>query len=219
MSRLQQRTCQSPQSRSDGCAGNYAKSVRGVWVATACIARPVIPKGPDPVPTTERDKELSGPNVGDRESDLLKRLAAGGIPQECANAVGCCTSCGLLASRTGAGEERFDFPELLAQPRLSGTLSGHGAWAPSYRRQWRQIVITIPARRMQQDRLQAGHTIPPSRSVRQASERPPCCQKESAVAYLLPILAEREPVERQRRQLYVSEISSLALLIEVQLIP
>jgi hypothetical protein len=30
MSRLQQRTCQSPQSRSDGCAGNYAKSLWSV---------------------------------------------------------------------------------------------------------------------------------------------------------------------------------------------
>jgi hypothetical protein len=86
-------------------------------------------------------------------------------------------------------------------------LSGHGAWAPLYRLQWRQVVIAIPARRMQQDRLQAGHTIPPSRSGRQASERPPCCHKESAVAYLLPILAAWEPVER-RRQLYVSETSS-----------
>src|ERR1019366_2922022 len=79
-------------------------------------------------------------------------------------------------------------------------------WDPSYRLQWRQVVIAIPARRMQQDRLRAGHTTPPSHSVRQASERPPCCHKESAVAYLLPILAEQEPVERQRRQLYVSEI-------------
>jgi hypothetical protein len=28
------------------------------------------------------------------------------------------TSCGLLASSTGTGEERFDFAELMAQPRL-----------------------------------------------------------------------------------------------------
>jgi hypothetical protein len=39
------------------------------------------------------------------------------------------------------------------------------------------------------------------------------------VAYLLPILAEQEPVERHRRRVYVSEISSLALSIEAQLIP
>jgi hypothetical protein len=39
------------------------------------------------------------------------------------------------------------------------------------------------------------------------------------VAYLLLILAEQEPVERQRRQLYVSETSSSALSIEAQLIP
>jgi hypothetical protein len=69
---------------------------------------------------------------------------------------------------------------------------------------------------MQQDRRQAGQTIPPSRSGHQALERPPCCHKESAVAYLLLILAEREPVERQ---LYVSETSSSALSIEAQLIP
>ena len=72
---------------------------------------------------------------------------------------------------------------------------------------------------MLQDRFQVGHTIPPSRSVRQASERPPCCHKESAVAYLLLILAEREPVERQRRQLYAFEASSSALSIGAQLIP
>ena len=39
------------------------------------------------------------------------------------------------------------------------------------------------------------------------------------MAYLLLILAEREPVERQQRQLYVSETSSSALSIEAQLIP
>src|SRR5476651_1168970 len=88
-----------------------------------------------------------------------------------------------------------------------------------YRRQWRQVVIAIPARRMQQDRLLAGHTIPPSCSVHQASERPSCCHKESAVAYLLPIWAEREPVKRQRWQLYVSETSWSALSVEAQLIP
>ena len=50
----------------------------------------------------------------------LRRLAAGGSPKEFANAVGCSTGCGLLASSTGASEECFDFSELLAQPRLSG---------------------------------------------------------------------------------------------------
>jgi hypothetical protein len=39
------------------------------------------------------------------------------------------------------------------------------------------------------------------------------------VACLLLILAEREMVERQRRQLYVSETSLSALSIEAQLIP
>jgi hypothetical protein len=39
------------------------------------------------------------------------------------------------------------------------------------------------------------------------------------VAYLLPILAERELVERQWRRLYVSETSSSALSIDAQLIP
>jgi hypothetical protein len=87
---------------------------------------PAISKGPDPVPTAKRDKELSGPHVSDREFDFLRRLAAGGIPKECANAIGCRTSGGLLASRTGTSEERFDFPEFVAQPRLSGILSRHG---------------------------------------------------------------------------------------------
>jgi hypothetical protein len=61
------------------------------------------------------------------------------------------------------------------------------------------------------DQLQVGHTIHPSDSGRQASERPPCCHKESGGAYLLPILAVREPVEPQGRQLYVSETSSWGL--------
>ena len=41
-----------------------------------------------------------------------------------------------------------------------------------------------PVRRMQKDQLQAGHTIPLSHNGHRASERPPCCHKESAVAYL-----------------------------------
>src|SRR5450759_4497171 len=95
------------------------------------------------------------------------------------------------------------------EPRvLSEWLSSNGGHGPlPIADNGVRVVIAIPARRMQQDRLQAGHTIPPSRSGRQASERPPCCHKESAVAYLLPILAAWEPVER-RRQLYVSETSS-----------
>jgi hypothetical protein len=79
---------------------------------------PAISKGTDPVPTTERDKELPGPNVWDRTSDFFRCLAAGGIPKECANAVGCSTSGGLLAGGAGTGEERFDFAELVAQPGL-----------------------------------------------------------------------------------------------------
>ncbi len=68
---------------------------------------------------------------------------------------------------------------------------------------------------MQKYLLQVGHTIHPSDSGRQASGRPACCHKESVAAYLLPILAEQEPVEWQ---LCVSETSSSALSIEVQLI-
>jgi hypothetical protein len=48
---------------------------------------------------------------------------------------------------------------------------------------------------MQKDQLRTGHTILPTDSGRQASERPPCCHKESAVAYLLPNFAEQELVE------------------------
>jgi len=33
-----------------------------------------------------------------------------------------------FASRTGTSKERFDFPEFVAQPRLSGILSRHGTW-------------------------------------------------------------------------------------------
>src|SRR4029077_874632 len=56
-------------------------------------------------------------------------------------------------------------------------------------------VTAIRALRMQKDQLQVGHTIHPSDSGRQASERPPCFHKESAAAYPLRNLAAREPVE------------------------
>ena len=82
-------------------------------------------------------------------------------------------------------------------------------------------VTAIRALRMQKDQLQVGHTIHPSDSGRQASERPPCCHKESVAAYLKPNLAAREPmerdVERQQRQLCVSETSSSSPSIEAQL--
>src|SRR5258706_11352707 len=44
-------------------------------------------------------------------------------------------------------------------------------------------VTAIRALRMQKDQLQVGHTIHPSDSGRQASERSPCCHKESVAAY------------------------------------
>jgi hypothetical protein len=44
-------------------------------------------------------------------------------------------------------------------------------------------VTPIRAFRMQKDQLRLGHTIHPSDSWREASERPPCCNKESAAAY------------------------------------
>src|SRR6516162_6847086 len=62
-------------------------------------------------------------------------------------------------------------------------------------------IKAIPARRKQKDQHQAGHTIPPSQSGRQASSRRPCCHKESAVASRLQNLAARESTERYRRQL------------------
>jgi hypothetical protein len=64
---------------------------------------------------------------------------------------------------------------------------------------------------MQQDQLQAEHTITPSDNGRQASERSPCCHKESAVAYLFPNFSEQELVEWQRHQLCVLQTASLAL--------
>jgi len=80
-------------------------------------------------------------------------------------------------------------------------------------------AIAIRARRMQQDQLQAGHTIPPSDNGHQASERPPCCHKESVAEYLLQNLAERESVQRRRHQHCVfSETSSSAPWIDEQLI-
>ena len=39
-------------------------------------------------------------------------------------------------------------------------------------------VTAIRALRMQKEQLRVGHTIHPSDSGRQASERPPCCHKE-----------------------------------------
>ena len=44
-------------------------------------------------------------------------------------------------------------------------------------------VTAIRALRMQKDQLRVGHTIHPSCSGRQASERPPYCHKESVAAY------------------------------------
>src|SRR5580700_6477120 len=82
-------------------------------------------------------------------------------------------------------------------------------------------VTAIRALRMRKDQLQVGHTIHPSDSGRQASERLPCCHTESVAAYLKPNLAARElmerDVERQQRQICVSETSSSSPSIEVQL--
>jgi hypothetical protein len=44
-------------------------------------------------------------------------------------------------------------------------------------------LTAIRALRMQKDQLRVGHTIHPSDSGRRASERPPCCHKESVAAY------------------------------------
>ena len=79
-------------------------------------------------------------------------------------------------------------------------------------------VTANRALRMRKDQLQVGHTIHPSDSGRQASERHPYCHRESAAAYLQPNLAAREPVERQRRLVCVSETSSSSPSIEAQLI-
>ena len=75
-------------------------------------------------------------------------------------------------------------------------------------------ATAIRALRMQKDQLPAAHTILPSHSGRQALARPPCCHKESAVAFRLPNLTAREPVERQLCQLCVSDPSSSAPSIE-----
>ena len=54
-----------------------------------------------------------------------------------------------------------------------------------------------PGRQMQKGQLQAAHTTPRSHNGHRASERPPCCHKESAVASCLSLLA-REPPKRDR---------------------
>jgi hypothetical protein len=82
---------------------------------------------------------------------------------------------------------------------------------------WAVLRSANRARRMQKDQLRAAHTIPPSRSGRQASSRRPCCQKESAVVSRPPNLAGRESTERHRRELCVSETSLSAPPIEAQL--
>jgi hypothetical protein len=73
------------------------------------------------------------------------------------------------------------------------------------------------ARRMQTDQLRGAHTIPPTRSGRQASSRRPCFHKESAVASRLPNLAGRTSTGQHRRQLCVSETFLSAPPIEAQL--
>jgi hypothetical protein len=62
---------------------------------------------------------------------------------------------------------------------------------------------------MQKDQLQAEHTTPPSHNGHRASERPPCCHKESARASCLSLLA-RGPSKRHRCQLFVFGTSSAA---------
>jgi hypothetical protein len=73
-----------------------------------------------------------------------------------------------------------------------------------------------PVRRMQKDQLQAGHTTPRSHNGHRASERPPCCHKESAAASCLSFLA-REPSKRHWCQLFAFErTASARLSIDVQ---
>ncbi len=82
---------------------------------------------------------------------------------------------------------------------------------------WAVLRSAIRVRRMQKDQLRAAHTIPPSRSERQASSRGPYCHKESAVVSQLPDLAGRESAERHWRRLCVSETSLLGPPIEARL--
>src|SRR6266853_3967589 len=71
-------------------------------------------------------------------------------------------------------------------------------------------TIANPARRKQKDQLHAAHTIPPSHSGHQASERHPCCHKGYGAAFLLWNLPERASMQRHWCQLCVSETSSSA---------
>src|SRR5580658_5327646 len=72
-------------------------------------------------------------------------------------------------------------------------------------------VTAIRALRMRKDQLRVGHTIHPSDSGRQASERPPCCHKESAAAYPLRNLDAREPVEPEYPAVVIPVMTNAAL--------
>src|ERR1700677_2512906 len=76
-------------------------------------------------------------------------------------------------------------------------------------------VTATPVRRMQKDQLRAGHTIRLSYNGHRASERPPCCHKESAVAFCLSLQAG-EPSKRHWCQLFFFETASARLPIDVQ---
>ena len=78
-------------------------------------------------------------------------------------------------------------------------------------------VRGIHALRTQKDQHQVGHTIHPSCSGRQASERHPYCHRESVAAYQQLNLAAWKPVQRQRQAVCVSETSSSSPSIETQL--
>ena len=84
---------------------------------------------------------------------------------------------------------------------------------------WGRGVTASPAHQMQRDQFQAGHTTPSIRTERQASERHPCCHKESGAVSLLPDLAGRALMLRRQQQPSAFGISSPAPSIWAQLIP
>jgi hypothetical protein len=124
----------------------------------------------------------------------------------------CCTSSSIAWAAVGDGFARVGSDTGIPYA-FSGQLEGSGG-ASVIRR---STVTATRARRMQKDQLRAAHTIPPSRSGRQASSRRPCCHKESAVVSRLPNLVGRASTERHLRQPCVSATSLSPPPIEAQL--
>src|SRR5205814_1860644 len=70
---------------------------------------------PDPITTAQRDEELAGPGIGNREFIILRGLLFAGSLKLTADALCCGTGCGFFTTRSSAGIERLDFAQLFAE--------------------------------------------------------------------------------------------------------